>query len=185
FRFTGINKKELLWKAHFLLGNKEKPSVNTPLFRVDYKRFTLPKLSVSLMEDAFDEMEFIGFPLCSPFSLLDGDFKSTMCTKDLKHQTGKVITILGYLIAIKNTSTSNGKRMNFGTFIDMEGQFIDTVHFPPSAERWPFRGRGVYAITGKVVEEYDFHSIEVMMMEKERYIDDPRYSVNSGNELNI
>lgn len=185
FRFTGINKKELLWKAHFLLGNKEKPSVNTPLFNVDYKRFKLPKLSVSLMEDAFDEMEFIGFPLCSPFSLLDGDFKSTLCTKHLKHQTGKVVTILGYLIAIKNTSTSNGKRMNFGTFIDMEGQFIDTVHFPPSAERWPFRGQGVYAITGKVVEEYDFHSIEVIMMEKERYIDDPRYSVNSGNELNI
>ncbi|MTI39259.1 DNA polymerase III subunit alpha [Fulvivirga lutimaris] len=185
FRFTGVNKKELLWKAHFLLGNKQKPPVSTPLFKVDYKRFMIPKLSVSLMEDAFDEMELIGFPLCHPFSLLDGDFKSTLCTKDLKRQVGKVITILGYLIAIKNTSTSKGKRMNFGTFIDLEGQFIDTVHFPPTAERWPFRGRGVYTITGKVVEEYDFPSIEVMMMEKERYIDDPRYFVNSGNELNI
>ncbi len=185
FRFTGINKKELLWKAHFLLGNRAKSAASTPLFSVDYKRFILPKLSVSLMEDAFDEIEFVGFPLCNPFSLLDGDFKSTLCTKDLKRQVGKVVTILGYLIAIKHTSTSKGQRMYFGTFIDLNGQFIDTVHFPPAAERWPFRGRGVYTITGKVVEEYNFQSIEVIMIEKERYIDDPRYSVNAGNELNI
>lgn len=185
FRFAGVNKKELLWKAHFLLGSSKKSSPDTPLFKTDYKRLTIPKLSVNLMEDAFDEMELMGFPLCSPFSLLSGDFKSTLCMRNLKHQVGKVVTILGYLIAIKNADTSNGKRMNFGTFIDLEGCFIDTVHFPPSAERWPFRGRGVYAITGKVVEEYDFPSIEVMMMEKERYIDDPRYSVSSENELNI
>ncbi|MEQ8924321.1 MAG: DNA polymerase III subunit alpha [Fulvivirga sp.] len=185
FRFTGINKKELLWKAHFLLGSAKKSTPDTPLFKVDYKRLTIPKLSINLMEDAFDEMELIGFPLCNPFSLLQGEFKSTLCMKDLKQQVGKVVTILGYLIAIKNTSTSNGKRMNFGTFIDLEGNFIDTVHFPPSVERWPFRGRGVYTITGKVVEEYDFPSIEVIMMEKERYIDDPRYSVNAGGELEL
>ncbi|QSE96520.1 DNA polymerase III subunit alpha [Fulvivirga lutea] len=185
FRFTGINKKELLWRAHFLLGNTKKSTPDTPLFKVDYKRLTIPKLSIDLMEDAFDEMELIGFPLSNPFSLLQGEFKSTFCMRDLKKQVGKVVTILGYLIAIKNTSTSNGKRMNFGTFIDLEGNFIDTVHFPPSVERWPFRGRGVYTITGKVVEEYDFPSIEVIMMEKERYIDDPRYSVNAGGELEL
>ena len=176
FRFTGLNKKELMWKAHFLLGNTKKSSANPTLFNVDYKQFTLPKLSFSLMEDAFDEMELVGFPLVNPFSLVKGDFKSTLCVKDLRKCVGRVVTIMGYLIAIKNTSTSNGGRMNFGTFIDLDGAFIDTVHFPPSAAKWPFRGRGVYTITGKVVEEYDFQSIEVMMMEKERYIDDPRYS---------
>lgn len=185
FRFTGINKKELLWKAHFLLGNAKHHVPHLTLFRVDYKRFAIPKLSVDLMEDAFDEMELIGFPLCNPFSLVHGELKSTLCAKDLHKHAGKVVTIMGYMVAIKNTGTSNGKRMNFGTFLDMEGHFIDTVHFPPAAARWPFRGRGIYTITGKVVEEFDFYTIEVMMMEKERYIDDPRYSVNSGNELNL
>ncbi len=181
FRFMGINKKELMWKAHFLLGNSKKSSPSPTLFSVDYKQFKLPKLSFSLMEDAFDEMELIGFPLVNPFSLVDGEFKSTLCVKDLKRHTDKVVTIMGYLIAIKNTNTSKGSRMNFGTFIDLNGQFIDTVHFPPSAAKWPFRGRGVYTITGKVVEEYDFQSIEVIMMEKERYIDDPRYSTDIIN----
>ncbi len=184
FRFTGINKKELLWKAHFLLGNTKKAQPVPTLFSVDYKRFKLPKLSVSLMEDAFDEMELIGFPLCSPFSLVHGELKSTLCVKDLQHHVGKEITIMGYMVAIKNTGTSNGNRMYFGTFLDMEGYFIDTVHFPPAAARWPFRGRGIYAITGKVVEEFDFYCVEVAKMEKERYIDDPRYSIiQEGNQL--
>ncbi len=176
FRFTGVNKKEQLWKAHFILGKSKKSHANPVLFNVDYKQFTLPKLSFSLMEDAFDEMELIGFPLCSPFSLVQGQFKSTLCVKDLKAHCGKVVTILGYMVAVKNTGTSRGERMHFGTFLDMEGYFIDTVHFPPSAARWPFRGKGIYTITGKVVEEFDFYTIEVMMMEKERYIDDPRYN---------
>jgi DNA polymerase-3 subunit alpha len=60
--------------------------------------------------------------------------------------------------------------MNFGTFIDREGRFIDTVHFPQSASKYPFRGRGVYKLKGKVVEEFDFHSIEVAEMEKLNYI---------------
>jgi len=66
--------------------------------------------------------------------------------------------------------------MNFGTFIDFEGQFIDTVHFPPVAAKYPFRGRGVYAITGKVVSEFGFLSIEVSKMIKQNYIPDPRYT---------
>ena len=108
-----------------------------------------------------------------PIQPFDGDFKSTLCTRDLKRDVGKAVTILGYLIAIKHTSTSKGQRINFGTSIDIEAHFIDTVHFPQQQTR-PFRGRGVYTITGKVVEEYDFASIEVMMMDTERYMDDPR-----------
>ena len=180
FRFTGLNKKELLWKAHFLLGSAKKSNPHPSLFDVDYKQFTLPKLSVSSKEDAFDEMELIGFPLCNPFTLVKEALKSSLCVKDLQHYVGKTVTIMGYLIAIKNTSTSGGKRMNFGTFLDLDGQFIDTVHFPPSAAAWPFRGRGVYTIVGKVVEEYDFQSIEVVKMQKERYIDDPRYSIEEN-----
>ena len=66
--------------------------------------------------------------------------------------------------------------MNFGTFLDREGYFFDTTHFPDIAAAFPFRGKGVYVVTGKVVEEFGFYSIEVTAMQKEPLIEDPRYS---------
>ena len=69
-----------------------------------------------------------------------------------------------------------GKRMFFGTFLDCDGNFIDTVHFPPIAMKYPFRGQGVYRITGKVIEEFDCINIEVISMKKLAVIEDPRYS---------
>jgi len=65
--------------------------------------------------------------------------------------------------------------MNFGTFIDIEGQFLDTVHFPQVAAKYPFMGRGVYLIKGKVVEEFEYYSIEAQEMSKLPYITDPRF----------
>ena len=82
---------------------------------------------------------------------------------------------MGYLIATKDTSTSNGKRMHFGTFLDQEGQFIDTVHFPPVASRFALAGRGIYKIKGKVVEEFGFYSMEVVSQSKLTYMPDPRF----------
>ena len=66
--------------------------------------------------------------------------------------------------------------MCFGTFIDYDGHFIDTVHFPPIAAKFPFRGKGVYEITGKVLEEFDCITIEVISMRKKAVIEDPRYN---------
>ena len=65
--------------------------------------------------------------------------------------------------------------MYFGTFLDQNGHWIDTVHFPPVAAKYPFRGKGIYRITGKVVSEFDFLSIEVTMQERMVYISDPRF----------
>ncbi|MCG8390445.1 MAG: DNA polymerase III subunit alpha [Cytophagales bacterium] len=175
FRFTGATKKELLWKAHFLLGGIKKNHPLPRLFDPPVKEFTLPELSFNSLEDAFDEMELIGFPLCSPFHLLKGKPKSDLGVRDLPAYLGKEVTIMGYLTTIKNTGTSKGERMHFGTFLDLEGYFIDTVHFPPVAAKYPFRGTGIYTITGCVVEEFGFYSLEVTTMEKELYITDPRY----------
>lgn len=184
FRFTGLSKKELLWRSHFLFSKNTKHSATImSLFSVPYKQFDLPKLHYSLMEDAFDEMELLGFPLCNPFSLLNEPLKSTLLSRELRHHVNKEVTIVGYLVAIKNTSTSKGSRMNFGTFLDIEGDFIDTVHFPPSAAQWPFRGRGVYTLTGRAVEEYDFTTLEVTRMEKERYIDNPKYTTDANDVM--
>jgi DNA polymerase-3 subunit alpha len=59
--------------------------------------------------------------------------------------------------------------MNFGTFLDREGDWIDTVHFPPLVKKYPVKGRGIYRIVGKVVEEFDFYSLEVISLERMAY----------------
>ena len=65
--------------------------------------------------------------------------------------------------------------MNFGTWLDREGQFFDTVHFPQALEKYPFKGSGVYEIQGKVVEDFTVHSIEVLKMSKLALKEDKRY----------
>jgi DNA polymerase-3 subunit alpha len=48
------------------------------------------------------------------------------------------------------------------------------------AAKYPFRGRGIYTLTGKVMEEFGYYTLEVQTMEKEAYIDDPRYVESSS-----
>ena len=62
----------------------------------------------------------------------------------------------------------------FGCFIDQEGHFLDTVHFSQSMAKYPFMGRGVYRIDGKVVDEFGFSSLEVREMQKMPLKGDPR-----------
>ncbi len=175
FRFTGKNKKELLWQAHFLLGNTGKSAPERHLFPSPKRSFRLPELTIDNYEDAFDEMELLGFPLTDPFHLLREEPENELSNRNLPDHLGESVTVLGYLVTVKNTRTSKGDHMNFGTFLDRDGAFLDTVHFPPVARAWPFRGRGIYRITGKVVEEFQYYTIETEKMEKLTFIDDPRY----------
>ena len=176
FRFTGVNKRELLWKAHLMAHKTENTSIQGELFKPKPKNYSVPDLPRSKYEDAFDQMELLGFSLFNPFSLLVSRPRNMLLASDLKNYPGKVITIWGYLVTIKYTITIKNQRMNFGTFLDREGYFFDTTHFPDIAAAFPFRGKGVYAVTGKVVEEFGFYSIEVTGMKKEFLIEDPRYS---------
>ena len=166
FRFTGKTKKALLWEAHFLLGATKKTHPTPRLFDNPPKRFTLPELYHYDLQDAFDELEILGFALCSPFELLHDPADVHLLATDLPRHLGKQIQIIAYLINIKYTSTHDGKRMYFGTFLDLEGQWVDTVHFPPVAKQYPFSGPGCYRITGKVTEELGCYSIEVTRIAK-------------------
>lgn len=176
FRFTGQSKKELLWEAHFQLGQFKKTNPVKMLFDPEVKRFKLPQLSYDLLEDAFDEQDLLGFPLCNPFDLLKEMPRQEVLVREMEEHKNRVVKMIGYLVHIKNTNTSGGKKMQFGTWLDREGYFIDTTHFPPVAARYPFRGRGIYELTGKVVEEFDFLSLEMIAMRKLEYVHDPRYA---------
>ena len=72
--------------------------------------------------------------------------------------------------------TTKGDLMYFGNFSDIQGNHIDTVHFPQVAKKYRFKGSGVYKIVGKVVAEFDCVTVEVSYMEKLAIIQDPRYS---------
>jgi hypothetical protein len=55
--------------------------------------------------------------------------------------------------------------MSFGTFLDANKDWIDTVHFPPIHAAQPPHA-GFYRITGTVLEEFGVYSIEVTHIEK-------------------
>ena len=131
------------------------------MFVVKPKTWQLPVLSSNRFIDAFDEMELLGFPLCSPFEILSDKPTVSLTARELINHIGKTVSIVGYLVTYKYTITSQGERMCFGTFTDTEGMWVDTVHFPSSIKQYPIVGPGCYLLNGKVTEEFDFVSIEI------------------------
>lgn len=169
FRFTGKSKRTLLWEARVLFGEK-KETRHTMTFFESPVSFTIPHLEKRQFEDAFDELELLGFPLCDPFSLLENKDFGNAKASQLKQKVNKQIEIVGYLVTTKNTHTKDHKLMHFGTFTDCEGMVFDTTHFPNTAKKDPFRGKGFYRIRGKVVEDFGYPMIEVSHMLKETMV---------------
>jgi len=182
FRFTGKNKRELLWQMHMTINKTTFEEHVILLFKTDKLQHKLPELVSSNLENAFDDIEHLGFSLCNAFDLLVDKTNNTFQAKDLPQYINKVVTINGYLVTTKTTKTSRGDMMQFGTFVDYNGDYIDTVHFPQVTRRYPFRGRSVYKITGKAIEEFDCINIEVTAMERLPMIEDPRYADSEGRQ---
>ena len=181
FRSFGKDKRTLLWEAFYQHNHIHLDDLQQRLFSLKTKRFNLPPFSITDLENAFDQLELLHFTLYDNFLLLEHPPTNDLVNADLPSYLNKVITIYGYLVTAKNTSTSKGERMHFGTFLDQKGQWLDTVIFPPVARKYPFRGKGIYRIIGKVVKEFDFLSIETIKQERMPYIPDPRFSVDHVN----
>ena len=81
----------------------------------------------------------------------------------------------GDYVTYKPVTTSNHKHMAFGTWLDHEGRFFDTTHFPQALQKYPLQGRGIYEIFGTVVEDFGFPSLEVIAHKKLAYVGDGRY----------
>lgn len=179
FRFTGINKRALLWEAHFKLDKHQKAFPETmirDLFKIQRPEYQIPSLEHTGEEDIFDQIELLGFPIRPFFNVLLPDETPFVLAKDLFRHKGETVWIKGYLIHRKRTQTRSGQEMFFGTFLDEEGQWLDTVHFPEIAKKYFFRGTGVYKVKGRVIEEYDCITVEAEYMEKMKIIEDPRYT---------
>jgi error-prone DNA polymerase len=165
-RFTEKNKKQLLWEGDFLQKkNKNHIPSSKSLFNESPKKFSLPELPIYPLDDTYDEVQLLGFPVCNPFKLADDDPTKYLPASQLKDNVGKIITVLGYHITQKPVRTIHGETMSFGTFIDVHKDWIDSVHFPEVYKQAPPKS-GFYKITGKVIEEFGVFSIEVTQIEK-------------------
>ncbi|WP_278353427.1 DNA polymerase III subunit alpha [Chryseobacterium gleum] len=176
FRFTGIPKNELLLKARVLLGEFKPEHRLQTLFDTPVKDFKLPELKRNVFEDAFDEIEILSFPVsCTPFDLLQTKYKGHIMANDLIKYHKSEVKMLAYLIARKHVPTKRGT-MFFGTWIDVEGNYFDTAHFPDCLEKYPFQGGGCYLLLGTVEVDFHFPTITVTKMAKMPFMPDPRYS---------
>jgi DNA polymerase-3 subunit alpha len=207
FRFTGKAKQQLLWDVHAILGAGRKTEARRELFDSGYRNFQMPALDEIKYRDARDEMELLGFPLCSPFELIEAGVREHPALSDstsvqqspahaprnnghLPHAPswrqavemtkrpaassgksgGRGIEIIGYYVTRKPTLTKKGEPMMFGCFLDRQGCFFDTNHFPESTKKFPFRGKGCYLLRGTVAEEFGFYSVNVEEMHKIEYL---------------
>ena len=164
FRFTGMDKYELMWEKNRVHNPRLRHRSHPALFVAAQESFQLPELEVDPRAELHDQLELIGFSLDTPFaSVAQEDFTDRQITaRTLKNHTGKTIEILGYFVTRKPVRTIKKEMMSFGTWIDREGLYFDTVHFPPALRKFPLRGRGCYKIRGRVVLDYEFPSVEVV-----------------------
>lgn len=168
FRFTGKSKQALLWDAHFLMNKKPAQTIQNRLFKAPSKNnFKVPDLFHDERNDLLDQLELLEFTLSSPFKLVNQKYLGGILAKEIPENLGKEIQIFGQLVTTKHTRTKNGETMFFGTFLDKEGDWIDTVLFPDVVAKSSLRGFwGCYSIKGKVTREFNFYTIEVSSIEK-------------------
>lgn len=185
FRFTGKNKNELLVQARLLLVNFKPENRNLTLLQEPIKEYKLPVLERSPFEDAFDEIELLGFPVsCSPFDLLQTKYRGSVLATQLLNYHRSEVKMLAYLISRKHVPTKRGT-MYFGTWIDAEGNYFDTAHFPNSLQQYPFQGGGCYLLLGKVEVDYHFPTITIIKMAKMPFIPDPRFSHDKQRQYDV
>ncbi|RYY18744.1 MAG: DNA polymerase III subunit alpha, partial [Chitinophagaceae bacterium] len=170
FRFTGKSKKHLLWEANFLQKRNQPLLHQSPALFTDAPvELVLPPLYDHPLDDLYDQMELLGFTLHNPFELVDDDPGKYTPAASFETLVAEHITVLAYFIARKGVVTKNRDQMFFGTFVDSNLDWIDTVHFPGAAKEYPLHSGGFYKITGKVTEDFGAFSLEVQRMSRVGY----------------
>jgi len=166
-RFTGKDRKTLLWDVHNYLGFKQKKVNHAELFKLSYKTYQLPALADSELENAYTELELLGYPLSyKMFDFLKTPYRGDIMAADMHKYLGKTVRMVGNYVCEKTVHTIKHTKMWFGTFLDAKGDFFDTTHFPNTTPVYPFKGKGCYLILGKVVEDFGFQNIEVLKFAK-------------------
>ena len=174
FRFTNRSKTELLWESIFKLNANKKTTTQALLFKTNHRKFNLPSLNTSFIEDAYDQIELLGFPLYSYFDLIDEVYQEHIKAIELNNYINQNVLLYGSLVNTRFHKASNGKLIRFCTFVDCTGHYFDTVHFSKVVDKYPIHGLGIYECYGRVTEEFDFCSLDIIWTKKMSLKRDPR-----------
>jgi DNA polymerase-3 subunit alpha len=148
-----------------LLTNKRAVQIQSQLFTQQRKPFSLPVFEEKPLEAVYDEIELLGFPVTLAFfELLQTRWRGVVHAGNLTGHIGDTVKMLGLLVTIKYVRTSKAEVMHFGCFLDEYGEFFDTVHFPDSLREYPFKGKGIYLLMGKVTSEFGHPAVEIKKM---------------------
>jgi len=183
FRFTGQTKPQLMWQARLKFHKSKGRQPAPTLFKAKQVAYTIPNLKTPMMAEVYDQILLLGFPLISRFEILAEPLHSTLTANEIPKYKNKRIAICGSLVTAKGTPTSDKRLMHFGTFLDLAGDFFDTVHFPVVSEKYPIRSKGVYLIVGTVTEELGYYSIIADRLKHLPLAPDPRgHSLENSNK---
>jgi error-prone DNA polymerase len=150
-----------------LLNEKEKDAmqrwagIQGTLFPVEIKKFSLPPLKQNYRESALQEIEALGFPICSRFDLLTSTDRGDIMARDMVNNIGQIVTMVGYLTNTKGAS-AKGQPMQFGSFLDADGQTFEAVSFPLTYRKYYYTGKGIYRLKGRITVEYDVPTLELI-----------------------
>jgi error-prone DNA polymerase len=103
FRSFNQPKGQLIIEAKKYFNREKKEVSPDTLFQVAPKSFSFPTMDKDILEDAFDELEGLGYPVSiSPFDLLKTSFRGDVMVKELPSYLNKVVRMVGYLVSIKD-----------------------------------------------------------------------------------
>jgi DNA polymerase-3 subunit alpha len=174
FRFTKKTKTQLLWQAVFKLNATKQKTKQSQLFKIQHKKYDLPKLEPHWIENVYDEMELLGFTIQDYFKLVTEPFLPSMKAKQMINYENKNVLIYGKLVNTRFNKTSQGKLMRLSTFIDSNGNYFDAVHFTNVVHLYPINGMGIYGCYGKITNRYGFCSMNIIKSRKMSIAVDPR-----------
>ena len=177
FRFTKVPKTALLWQATFKLNatKKKKIQEQAKLFHSQHQDFEIPALHTHWLENVYDEIELLGFTIHDYFSLVTEPFCPHIKAKEMGQFTNQNVLLYGQLVSTRFNKTAQGKLMRLSTFIDIDGNYFDAVHFTDVVSLYPINGMGVYACYGKITNRFDFCSMNVVKSKKMSIAGDPRF----------
>ena len=173
FAFTGLTVPELLWQACLHKSDTRVKNFQVPpkLFYFEEPKYSLPELSYTVMQEAYNEIELLGFPVSiSYFNMLKTKFRGEVKACNMGDFKNKTVRMLGLFICIKYVRTSSNDYMNFVTWTDCDGNFFDSVHFKDSLKIYPFRGEGVYLMLGKIDCEFNYPVLRVEKLAKMEFV---------------
>src|SRR5690625_7667180 len=110
------------------------------LFEEEQEVYTLPQFREVPHEQAFDEIELLGFPLSSPVELIKEEPPEEIPAARLTAYEGTHVTMLGYYVCRNHVKTGRKKGLNLGNWPGRAGDFVGTIQLRPPLVHSPFRG---------------------------------------------